>query len=185
MADGLNGMLAGSSRRASVLQERVREATGELLARNAELEESYQRVLGLQEALARAERMAAVGEMAGSVAHQVGTPLNLVSGYVQMIREDPQTHAGVRQRLEIVEAQLAQVTRVLRTMLDEAQQSPRGSRRVLERSSNARARSPDRASLARVCTLTFGCKRRCPMSMPMPLSSSWRSWTSSPMQSTP
>ena len=26
-----------------------------------------------------------------SVAHQVGTPLNLVSGYVQMIREDPQT----------------------------------------------------------------------------------------------
>jgi signal transduction histidine kinase len=66
--------------------------------------------------------MAAVGEMAASVAHQVGTPLNLVSGYVQMIREDPQTQTGVRQRLEIVETQLSQVTHVLRTMLDEARQ---------------------------------------------------------------
>jgi signal transduction histidine kinase len=56
----------------------------------------------------------------------VGTPLNLVSGYVQMIREDPNTQSVVRQRLEIVEAQLTEVTRILRTMLDEARQpSPR------------------------------------------------------------
>ncbi len=126
VADGLNDMLGRLEHASDVLQQRVREATEELLTRNAELEDSYQRVLGLQEALARAERMAAVGEMAASVAHQVGTPLNLVSGYVQMIREDPQTQAGVRQRLEIVETQLSQVTRVLRTMLDEARQpSPR------------------------------------------------------------
>ena len=126
VADGLNDMLSRLEQASDMLQLRVREATSELLVRNAELEESYQRVLGLQEALARAERMAAVGEMAASVAHQVGTPLNLVSGYVQMIREDPQTQAGVRQRLEIVEAQLSQVTHVLRTMLDEARQpSPR------------------------------------------------------------
>jgi two-component system, NtrC family, sensor kinase len=122
VADGLNDMLGRLEHSSDVLQQRVREATSELLVRNAELEDSYQRVLGLQEALARAERMAAVGEMAASVAHQVGTPLNLVSGYVQMIREDPQTQTGVRQRLEIVEAQLSQVTHVLRTMLDEARQ---------------------------------------------------------------
>ena len=126
VADGLNDMLSRLEHASDMLQQRVREATSELLVRNAELEESYQRVLGLQEALARAERMAAVGEMAASVAHQVGTPLNLVSGYVQMIREDPQTQAAVRQRLEIVEAQLSQVTHVLRTMLDEARRpSPR------------------------------------------------------------
>ena len=122
VADGLNDMLGRLEHASDLLQQRVREATSELLVRNAELEESYQRVLGLQEALARAERLAAVGEMAASVAHQVGTPLNLVSGYVQMIREDPHTQAGVRQRLEIVEAQLSQVTHVLRTMLDQARQ---------------------------------------------------------------
>jgi two-component system, NtrC family, sensor kinase len=122
VAAGLNDMLGRLEHASDMLQQRVREATSELLVRNAELEESYQRVLGLQEALARAERLAAVGEMAASVAHQVGTPLNLVSGYVQMIREDTHTQPAVRQRLEIVETQLAQVTRVLRTMLDEARQ---------------------------------------------------------------
>ena len=122
VAEGLNEMLGRLEHASDLLQQRVRDATSELLVRNAELEESYQRVLGLQEALARAERLAAVGEMAASVAHQVGTPLNLVSGYVQMVRDDPQTDPSVRQRLEIVESQLRQVTHVLRTMLDEARQ---------------------------------------------------------------
>jgi signal transduction histidine kinase len=69
--------------------------------------------------------MAAVGQMAANVAHQVGTPLNLISGYVQLVREsnaDPRT----RERLEIVERQIQQVTGVLRSMLDHARQrSPR------------------------------------------------------------
>jgi two-component system, NtrC family, sensor kinase len=120
VATGLNDMLERLDDASNVLQHRVREATSEPVVRNAELEESYQQALGLREALTRAERMAVVGQMAASVAHQVGTPLNLVSGYVQMIREDGNTDAGVRERLQIVETQLAQVTHVLRTMLDQA-----------------------------------------------------------------
>ena len=84
------------------LQERVDEATAELRMRNEELVESYQRVFALREALARAEQLAAVGQMAASVAHQVGTPLNLISGYVQMLQEeaaaDPQHVAPARDR---------------------------------------------------------------------------------------
>jgi signal transduction histidine kinase len=122
VATGLNGMLGQLDRANDVLQQKVADATAELRLRNAELEESNQRMLALREALTRAERMAAVGQMAASVAHQVGTPLNLVSGYVQMIREDTQTDPGVRERLRIVETQLSQVTHVLRTVLDRARQ---------------------------------------------------------------
>jgi signal transduction histidine kinase len=122
VAGGLNGMLGRLDRANDVLQQKVADATAELRLRNAELEESNQRMLALREALTRAERMAAVGQMAASVAHQVGTPLNLVSGYVQMIREDRQVDAGVRERLGIVETQLSQVTHVLRTVLDRARQ---------------------------------------------------------------
>jgi signal transduction histidine kinase len=103
----------------------VEAATVELRDRNVQLEDSYRRVVLLRDALARAERMAAVGQMAANVAHQVGTPLNLISGYIQMVREgnaDPRT----RERLEIVERQIQQVTSVLRSMLDHARQkSPR------------------------------------------------------------
>jgi signal transduction histidine kinase len=122
VATGLNGMLGQLDRANDVLQQKVADATAELRLRNAELEESNQRMLALREALTRAERMAAVGQMAASVAHQVGTPLNLVSGYVQMIREDKQTDPGVRERLRIVETQLSQVTHVLRTVLDRARE---------------------------------------------------------------
>jgi signal transduction histidine kinase len=120
MATGLNEMLAELERLNVELQDRVREATAELREKNAELRESYERVIGLREALARADQMAAVGNMAASVAHQIGTPLNLISGYVQVIREEEGPASRVTRRLEIVQEQIAKVTTVVRTMLDHA-----------------------------------------------------------------
>src|SRR6185436_18294803 len=64
------------------------------------------------------------GQVAANVAHQAGTPLNLVSGYVQMIRDDPKTDERTRSRLQTVDTQIQQVTRVLRSMLDYARQPP-------------------------------------------------------------
>src|SRR6185503_5171236 len=75
-----------------------------------------------RESLARAERVAALGQAAANVAHQVGTPLNLVSGYILMIRDDPRTDDRIRSRLQTVNTQIQHVTRVLRTMLDYARQ---------------------------------------------------------------
>lgn len=120
VALGLNEMLAEMEGFNVALQERVREATSELRATNVELVESYERVFALREALARADQMAAVGHMAASVAHQVGTPLNLISGYVQMIREEEGVNSRVTRRLAIVQEQIAKVTSIVRTMLDHA-----------------------------------------------------------------
>jgi signal transduction histidine kinase len=124
VAAGLNDMLERVEHFSDELRERVRDATEQLRQRNLELAENYSQMLTLRETLARTERMAALGHMAANVAHQVGTPLNLVSGYVQMIRDDPDTSAAVRQRLNTVDAQIQQVTRVVRAMLDQARQPP-------------------------------------------------------------
>jgi nitrate/nitrite-specific signal transduction histidine kinase len=59
VAGGLNEMLAQMEGFNVALQEKVREATEELRTRNAQLVESYQRVLALREALARVDQMAA------------------------------------------------------------------------------------------------------------------------------
>jgi two-component system, NtrC family, sensor kinase len=120
VARGLNEMLGEMEGFHAELQERVREATSELRARNEELVESYRRVFALREALARAEQLAAAGHMAASVAHQVGTPLNLISGYVQMIHDEEGVDSRVTRRLEIVQEQIAKVTSIVRTMLDRA-----------------------------------------------------------------
>ena len=118
VAAGLNEMLQRLQDFHEALQDRVDEATAELRVRNAELVESYHRVFALREALARAEQLAAVGQMAASVAHQVGTPLNLISGYVQMLQEEAGGDPKTAGRLAIVQEQIAKVASVVRTLLD-------------------------------------------------------------------
>jgi signal transduction histidine kinase len=120
---GLNEMLGRLGHFNETLHERIREATVELGLRNAQLAESHAQLASLQETLGRTERIAALGQMAANVAHQAGTPLNLVSGYVQMLRDDPETGPKARARLQTIDAQLHQVIRVLRAMLDHARQS--------------------------------------------------------------
>ncbi len=120
VAAGLNQMLATMENFNVALQDRVRDATEELRARNAELVDSYSRVFALREALSRAQQMAAVGHMAASVAHQIGTPLNLISGYVQMLMEEEGADSRATRRLQIVAEQIDKGTAIVRTMLDHA-----------------------------------------------------------------
>jgi two-component system, NtrC family, sensor kinase len=120
IAARLNEMLDQLERFNRSLQGRIEEATRDLSLRNAQLAASQRQLFSARESLGRAERVAALGQVAANVAHQAGTPLNLVSGYVQMIRDDPRTDDRVRSRLQTVDAQIQNVTRVLRTMLDQA-----------------------------------------------------------------
>jgi two-component system, NtrC family, sensor kinase len=120
IASGLNGMLDQLERFNRSLQERIEEATRDLSLRNTQLAASQHQLIAARESLARAERVAALGQVAANVAHQAGTPLNLVSGYVQMIRDDPMTDDRMRARLQTIDTQVRHVTRVLRTMLDYA-----------------------------------------------------------------
>jgi two-component system NtrC family sensor kinase len=137
VAHGLNEMLARVERFQADLQARVNDATLELRQTNTELVESYHRVLTLREALARAEQLAALGQMAANVAHQIGTPLNLISGYVQLMIEEAEVRpgsdwgqTGVRpgsdqgptslHRLQTIDAQIRRVTDIVRSMLDYA-----------------------------------------------------------------
>jgi signal transduction histidine kinase len=137
VAQGLNDMLAEMENFNVALQTRVRDATQELRASHAELVESYRRMFALREALARAEQMAAVGQTAASVAHQIGTPLNLISGYVQMLMEEAGEDSRSALRLQIVQEQIQKVTTIVRTMLDHARrpvpQKPTDAAQMVER----------------------------------------------------
>ncbi|HEY7185960.1 MAG TPA: ATP-binding protein [Vicinamibacterales bacterium] len=102
----------------------IRRLVGDLSVRDAQLASSRMQLFAVRESLAHAERVAALGQMAATVAHQAGTPLNLISGYVQMLLEDSRVDERTRTRLRTIDAQIANVTRVLRTMLDRARHAP-------------------------------------------------------------
>jgi signal transduction histidine kinase len=117
VAAGLNQMLGQLDDFNHALEQRIRAVTTELDQAHAKRIEDYQRMLGLREALARAERLAAVGQTAASVAHQVGTPLNLVSGHVQLLlaREDLPDDLG--RRLTVVQDQIGRVAAAVRGLV--------------------------------------------------------------------
>ena len=119
VADGLNAMLTELDDLHRSLNERVANATDELRQRNEQLVRSYESVVELREAVARAQQLATIGQTAATVAHQIGTPLNVVSGHVQLLSQEI-TDAGLRRRLTIVEEQLERVASVVRDLLERA-----------------------------------------------------------------
>ena len=102
-----------------VLRERVREATVELQHRNEQLEQTNLELWQTTRRLAQLERLAAAGQTAAQFAHEVGTPLNLISCHVELLRADlatdPRT-AGIR--MELISDQIERIERIVRNILD-------------------------------------------------------------------
>ncbi len=120
VATGLNHMLGEMEDMHEGLQQRVQAATAELRNRNRELVETNQQLFKLRQELSRAEQMAAIGQTVSNVAHQIGTPLNLVSGYIQMVIEEEGPESPATRRLRIAQEQIEKVTGAVRSLLDRA-----------------------------------------------------------------
>jgi two-component system, NtrC family, sensor kinase len=126
LARGFNRMLARlrtmtQEREAQnqILEQRVGEATAELAERNVQLEETNLELYQTTRRLTELERLAAAEQTAAQLAHEVGTPLNLISGHVQLLlaSDNPDPEA-VRSRLSTVSAQIERIERIVRRMLD-------------------------------------------------------------------
>src|SRR4030095_9187274 len=63
------------------LKSKVASATIELTQRNRELRDLNARLLKMQLELVQLERLAVAGQLTATFAHEVGTPLNLISGH--------------------------------------------------------------------------------------------------------
>ena len=118
VAEGLNGMLDRVAGFNETLQREVERATAGLRAANRELLETAQRLFAARRELARSQRLALAGQMAASVAHQVGTPLNVVSGYVQLLRAKQPEGSPDAERLRTIQEQIARVTATVQSLLD-------------------------------------------------------------------
>jgi signal transduction histidine kinase len=118
VAEGLNGMLERMAGFNETLHAEVERATAELRAANRELLEAAQRLFAARREIARSQRLALAGQMAASVAHQIGTPLNVISGYVQMLRAKQEEGSPDAERLRTIQEQIARVTAIVQGLLD-------------------------------------------------------------------
>lgn len=117
----VTGVLIGVAYFAMTREERkAREeaARAELLRANATLVE-------VKDALNRSERLAALGLLASSVAHEVGTPLHSIAWQVQSLAEDPHVTPQMRKTIDVIEAELNRVVRIIKEKLSVTRQPQR------------------------------------------------------------
>lgn len=99
------------------LQLKVSEATAEVLQKNRTLAHTNELLSAAQRDAARAQRLSAIGQVAATVAHKIGTPLTALSGHIQLMAEDPTLGKESRQRLQTVEAQIERTSKIIQDLL--------------------------------------------------------------------
>jgi signal transduction histidine kinase len=101
-----------------VLQQEVQAAVVELKTKNSALEQASRELWQTSRKISELERLAAAGTTAAQFAHEVGTPLNLISGHVQLLKMKSDGNPTAENRLQIITAQIERIERIVRQMLD-------------------------------------------------------------------
>jgi signal transduction histidine kinase len=138
------------------LANEVKTATAALSDQNAALNHLNTLLVRAREDLSHKERLAAIGQLAAQLAHEIGTPLGSVSGHLQLALASPDCSTSVHDRLLIASQEIARVSRIIRDYLDstrriEPEVSDVAVERVLHEAVEvARGGSPSRSAQVQI-----------------------------------
>jgi len=126
LAGSFNSMAARLEELTAGLEAKVQRATEDLAENNRELAAANTKLVRAQAELLRSERLSTLGQMAATMAHELGTPLNSILGYTQLLLRDD-LRPQQAERLRIVESQVQRMIETIRSVLDRTRD--RGGRR--------------------------------------------------------
>jgi PAS domain S-box-containing protein len=74
--------------------------------------------VSLEREVQQAEKLAVVGQLAAGIAHQIGTPLNVISGSAEYLMMEWGTERSRPQELDIIVAQTDRITKLIEQLLN-------------------------------------------------------------------
>jgi signal transduction histidine kinase len=106
------------SRSLGNMLQRLDENKKELKAHISSLEEANMNLKQAQKEIIRSEKLASVGRLAAGVAHEIGNPVGIILGYLELIRKDDIKDEEKRGFLDRVESEVTRVNRIINQLLD-------------------------------------------------------------------
>jgi two-component system, NtrC family, sensor histidine kinase HydH len=73
--------------------------------------------LELERSLRQSEKLATVGQLASGLAHEIGTPLNIIGGRAELIKRKLEDKEGAQKNLDIIVQQTERITKIIQQLL--------------------------------------------------------------------
>ena len=97
---------------------RFNEMTYSLRESRGETQRQNEAKLALEQRLSQTEKLATIGQLSAEIAHEVGTPLNVIAGRARSIQRKARDPEAVEKNAGIIAEQTARITRIIQRLLD-------------------------------------------------------------------
>jgi signal transduction histidine kinase len=102
------------------LATRFNEMTTYLRESRAETQRQNEARLELEQRLRQTEKIATIGLFAAEIAHELGTPLNVIAARARTLAKKSGSPEAVQKNADIISQQTARITRIIQQTLDHA-----------------------------------------------------------------
>ncbi len=119
----LSGSLNSMLRRISADKEKLRSTVNSLETANLELKKAQKEII-------RAEKLASVGRLSAGIAHEIGNPIGIVMGYLELLKQKDIPAAEKKEYIHRTEAEIERINTIIRQLLEISRPSNAGLRAV-------------------------------------------------------
>ncbi len=102
----------------------------QLKASREQLESETARRIAAIEQLRHEDRLRTVGQLASGIAHELGTPLNVIAGRAGLISSGDMSKSEIAESADVIRVQADRMTKIVRQVLDFARRPSSGKTRV-------------------------------------------------------
>jgi signal transduction histidine kinase len=120
----LSGALNSMLRRISADKETLRSTVNSLELANLELTKAQAEII-------RAEKLASVGRLSAGIAHEIGNPIGIVMGYLELLKQKGIPASERKEYLHRTEAEIERINTIIRQLLEISRPSNAGLKVVL------------------------------------------------------
>lgn len=114
----------------NALMRRLAEERTKLRATVCSLETANLEIKRTQEEMIRTEKLASVGRLSAGIAHEIGNPLGIVTGYIALLKQPSLSEEERLEYLVRTESEVERINVIIRQLLEISRPSPGGTRPV-------------------------------------------------------